>query len=61
MIKEVNVKYCETNGKFDVLIDGKYMGKHYTMAEALINTGHRVQMFNEKVMQIKNAKIKKKN
>jgi len=35
MIKEINLKYCESNQKYDLVIDGRYLGKHYNIEEAM--------------------------
>lgn len=33
MIKEINIKYCEANQKYDLFVDGKFSGKFYHINE----------------------------
>ena len=37
LIKEVRIFYCEQTGKYDVIINGTPVGKHYTIQEAMSN------------------------
>jgi len=60
MIKKATIEYCEANGKYDVVVDGMFLGKHYTIEEALISTGHRLKFMNNKKIAIQDGVIKKK-
>ena len=42
LIRELALKFCETNQKYDVFIDQQYVGKHYTIEEALKQIQRRV-------------------
>jgi len=35
MIKEIHIIYCEGNEKYDLYIDGKFLGKFYELETAI--------------------------
>ena len=35
MIKSIEISFCESNGKYDMTINGRYKGKYYSMLELL--------------------------
>lgn len=41
MIKEIIIKYCEANEKYDSYIDGEWTGKWYTLEECLKGINNR--------------------
>ena len=42
-IKNVNVEYCEINGKYDLYIDGGWCGKWYDVESALKGAVRRIE------------------
>jgi len=50
MIKETDIKiisYCESNGKYDLIIDGILVGKHYNIEEAIKQLQRLLLMVNQ--------------
>ena len=47
MIKQINIEYCDANEKYDIFVDGEWLGKFYTLVEALKS----VQKYNERKVE----------
>lgn len=49
MIKSIIIEFCELNEKFDVIINGIYTGKYYTIEEAIKALPRDIEMVKNKM------------
>ena len=54
MIKNISISYCEANEKFDIVIDGVFYGKHYTIEEAVKSIPRTLLIHTSNIERIKN-------
>ena len=35
MIRDINIRYCDANEKWDLFFNGEFMGKYYSLESAI--------------------------